>query len=143
MLHIRPVQIIDAEPLLRLVRLFPTPTPPDDVAYRAALLEKLLDGNSFLAVAERGSTLVGYVSGYCHATFYAGGKTAWVDELFVLEQFRQLGGGRALMNALEVWAVQRDCKLVSLATAGARAFYERLGYATKASYYKKYLDPRT
>lgn len=143
MLHIRPAQTIDAEPLLRLVRLFPTPTPPDDVAYRAALQEKLVDGNSFLAVAQEGSTLVGYVSGYCHTTFYAGGKTAWVDELFVLEQFRQLGGGRALMNAFEVWAAQRGCKLVSLATAGARAFYERLGYATKAGYYKKYLDTQT
>src|SRR5437868_4760877 len=58
MLHIRPAQTIDAEPLLRLVRLFPTPTPPDDVAYRAAFQEKLVDGNSFLAVAETDQILV-------------------------------------------------------------------------------------
>jgi GNAT superfamily N-acetyltransferase len=83
--------------------------------------------------------LVGYGSGYCHQTFYAGGNTAWLDELFVLERLRHLGIGRALTSEFESWAVQRSCKLVSLATAGAGAFYERMGYASKAGYYKKYL----
>ena len=36
----------------------------------------------------------------------------------------------------EEWAAQCDCKLVGLATASATAFYERLGYASKAGYYK-------
>ena len=139
MVHIRRARSDDEASLLGLVRLFPTPTPTADVAYRAAFEEKVTSANSFLAIAEQSATLVGYVSGYCHPTFYAGGNTAWVDELFVLEPFRQLGTGRGLMNAFEIWATQRSCKLVSLATAGAGAFYERLGYTTKAGYYKKYL----
>lgn len=137
--HVRLAQTSDETPLLELVRLFPTPDPPPGAAYTTAFHQKLTDENSFLAVAEHSSTLVGYVSGYCHPTFYARGPTAWIDELFVIEQFRQLGIGRALMNAFELWATQRGCKLVSLATARAGTFYERLGYATKAGYYKKYL----
>ena len=52
--------------------------------------------------------LVGYVSGYCHATFYAGGVTAWVDELLVLEPIRGTGIGRQLMDAFEQWAKDRE-----------------------------------
>jgi GNAT superfamily N-acetyltransferase len=138
MVRIRPAQPNDEAPLLTLVRLFPTPTPPDEAAYAAAFRDKLADENAFLAVAEQGSALVGYASGYSHLTFYAGGRTAWMDELFVLEQFRHVGIGRALMSEFESWAAQRNCKLVSLATAGAGAFYEQLGYVSKAGYYKKY-----
>jgi hypothetical protein len=84
MIHVRPAQPNDQETLFDLVRLFPTPTPPTDGAYSAAFRAKLLDSSSFLAVAEDGAALVGYVSGYCHTTFYAGGKTAWIDELLVV-----------------------------------------------------------
>jgi GNAT superfamily N-acetyltransferase len=139
MIRIRPAHANDETALLALVRLFPTPTPTGDVAYTTAFHAKLLDPASFLAVAEQASALVGYVSGYCHATFYAGGNTAWIDELLVLEALRRRGVGRALMSAFETWAEQHSCKLVSLATAGAGAFYERLGYTSKAGYYKKYL----
>ena len=42
--------------------------------------------------------------------------------------------------AFEEWAGQNHCVLVSLATAGAKEFYEALGYEAKASYFKKYLS---
>jgi GNAT superfamily N-acetyltransferase len=81
--------------------------------------------------------LVGYVSGYCHATFYTGGVTAWVDELLVLEPIRGSGIGRQLMDAFEQWAKDRESVLVSLATRGAAAFHEHRGYTSKAGYYKE------
>jgi GNAT superfamily N-acetyltransferase len=140
MIQIRPANTNDGAALWALVRLFPTPTPPGEVAYTRAFHAKLLDPASFLAVAEQESTLVGYLCGYRHATFYAGGYTAWIDELLVLEAHRRRGVGRALMNTFETWAEEHACKLVSLATAGAAAFYERLGYTSKAGYYKKYLS---
>ena len=90
----------------------------------AALNAKLPDPFSCLFVAEHQERLVGYVSGYCHATFYAGGPTAWVDELLVSEPLRGTGIGRQLMDAFERWAQHRQCVLVSLATRGAAAFYE-------------------
>jgi GNAT superfamily N-acetyltransferase len=139
MVSIRPAQPNDEAALLTLVRLFPTPTPPDEAAYAAVFRGKLADENSYLAVAEQGLALVGYGSGFSHQTFYASGRTAWLDELFVLEQFRHVGIGRALVSEFESWAAQRNCKLVSLAAAGAGAFYEQLGYVSKAGYYKKYL----
>ena len=62
-----------------------------------------------------------------------------VDELFVTSEYRERGIGRQLMGAFEAWALGRGCILVSLATRGAGPFYERLGYAATAEYFKKYL----
>ncbi|MDO8631754.1 MAG: GNAT family N-acetyltransferase [Phycisphaerales bacterium] len=129
----------DESPLFELVRLFPTPTPPGSQQFARALDSKLSDTSACLLVAEHEAQLVGYVSGYCHFTFYAGGQTAWVDELLVIEPLRGTGIGRELMDAFEQWAKDRHSVLVSLATRGAAAFYEHRGYTSKAGYYKKYL----
>jgi GNAT superfamily N-acetyltransferase len=109
-----------------------------------ALAAKLPDPSSCVFVAEHERRLVGYVSGYCHPTFYAGGPTAWVDELLVIEARRGTGIGRQLMDAFERWAKDRQSVIVALATHGAAAFYERRGYTSRAGYYKKYLaiDPQ-
>ena len=77
--------------------------------------------------------------GTATVTFYAGGQTAWVDELLVIEALRGTGIGRELMDAFEQWAADRQSVLVSLATRGAATFYEHRGYTSKAGYYKKYL----
>ena len=139
MATIRPAVASDASALFELVRAFPTPTPPTPEQFSRALDSKLSDASAGLLVAEHGMELVGYVSGYCHSTFYASGPTAWVDELLVIEGFRGTGIGRQLMDAFEQWAQDRQSVLVSLATRGAAAFYEHRGYASTAGYYKKYL----
>jgi GNAT superfamily N-acetyltransferase len=99
----------------------------------------LADLSSTLFVAEVEGRVVGYLAGYRHVTFYAAGYVAWVDEIFVSAHARRMGIGKSLMESFEQWAIERDCVLVGLATGGASAFYERLGYASKAGYYKKYL----
>ena len=99
----------------------------------------LADLSSALFVAEVDGRVVGYLSGSRHVTFYAAGYVANVDEIFVSADARKMGIGTSLMGSFEHWAVERDCVLVGLATRGASAFYERLGYASKAEYYKKYL----
>jgi GNAT superfamily N-acetyltransferase len=129
----------DERELFALARAFPTPTAPDFSAFRHAFESMLADLSAALFVAEVDERLVGYLAGYRHVTFYAAGYTAWVDEIFVSAHARDMGIGKRLMETFEHWAVQRDCKLVGLATAGASAFYERLGYASKAGYYKKTL----
>ena len=72
----------------------------------------------------------------CHATFYEGGVTAWVDELLVLEP-----GPCAVPESVdrsftlfEHWSNDWKSVLVSLATRGAAAFYEHRGYTAKAGY---------
>ena len=139
MTAVRPAASTDAGALAGLVAGFPTPTPPSADAFARAFHAKLADPKSCQLVAEQDGQLVGYVSGYCHPTFYARGQTAWVDEILVDESSRGRGLGRLLMEAFEEWARGHDCVLVSLATRGTTGFYEHLGYSSRASYYKKYL----
>lgn len=142
MVHIRLGQLSDEARLFELARAFPTPTPPGIDVFAIVLRAKLADPSSHLSVAQHEGSLIGYVAGYSHTTFYAGGSTAWVDELLVDAAFRGRGIGRSLMDAFEAWAGSQSCKLVSLATRGAGPFYERLGYTSSAEYYKKYLNDR-
>ena len=137
---IRPATATDHEALFRLVSTFPTPTPPNAGQFAAAFRLMHSDRSACVLVAECDGALVGYLSGYTHHTFYAGGATAWVDEVLVTESLRGEGIGRQLMAAFEAWSNEKKCVLVSLATRGAAPFYEHLGYATKAAYYKKYLN---
>lgn len=130
----------DERELFVLARAFPTPTPPEVSAFHHAFESMLADLSAALFVAEVDGRLVGYLAGYRHVTFYADGYTAWIDEVFVSTDAREMGIGTRLMESFEQWAAQRGCTLVGLATAGASAFYERRGYVSKAGYYKKYLS---
>ena len=109
--------------------------------FRAILQSKLADSRSAIFVAELGTRLSWwYVSGSTRDAFYAAGATAWVDEILVVPDERGAGLGARLMNAFEAWAARQQCTHVALATRSAGPFYERLGYASRAEYFKKYLE---
>ena len=133
----------DERELFALARAFPTPTPPDLSTFRRAFESMLADLSSVIFVAEVDGRLAGYLCGNRHVTFYASGYTAWVDEIFIAPPHRRIGIGTGLMDGFEAWAAQRGCTLVGLATGGASGFYERLGYASTAGYFKKYLRSST
>ena len=139
MVHIRTARQRDEAQLFALVRTFPTPTRPDADTFKCAFRSKLTDPSAFVAVAAIDDSLVGYVSGYSHPTFYVGGDTASVDELLVDAEWRGQGIGRDLMKVFETWACTNRCKTVSLATRSASRFCEHLGYEPRAEYYRKYL----
>lgn len=139
--RVREAKVGDARELIELIRSFPTPTPQRAGNLEATLRRHLDDPAAYVGVADGGDQLLGYVLAYRHATFYAG-ETAWTDELLVAESARRCGIGRSLMQAVETWAHEHQCALVGLATAGAREFYEHIGYASQAGYYKKYLRGR-
>ena len=141
LLKVRRATVSDEFELFSLVRLFPTPTPPNRETFAGALRLKLRDADAFLAVAELGGRLVGYVAGDAHETFYAGGKVAWVDEILVAEDARRQGIGRALMAEFEAWAENGRCRLIGLATRAAATFYEELGFEDSSGYFKRYLRP--
>jgi GNAT superfamily N-acetyltransferase len=137
---VRAVASGDELELFDLASLFPTPTPSTFDRFRAILQSKLADPRSAIIVAVSDSRLVGYVSGSTRDAFYAAGATAWVDEIFVVPNERGAGIGARLMNAFEAWAARQQCTQVALATRSAGPFYERLGYASRAEYFKKYLE---
>lgn len=138
---VRRARASDLEGFTALVRLFPAPALPDVNCIRTRFLAAISDPKAYVAVAvDSDGAIAGYLSGYRHFAFYAGGETAWCDEVLVREDRRRRGIGRQLMRGFELWATRNRCILVSLATAGAKEFYHALGYATKASYFKKYLS---
>jgi GNAT superfamily N-acetyltransferase len=92
-----------------------------------------------LLLATDGDTCLGYLLGFRHLTFYANGPVAWVEEVFVRDDRRGLGVGRALMEEFGRWAAGRGCALVALATRRAAPFYRALGYEDSAVYFRKVL----
>jgi len=95
-----------------------------------------------VAVTGAGDDCVGYLLGFEHLTFYANGRVAWVEEVFVRDGLRGQGIGRALMTAFEWWARERGCALAALATRRAAPFYHALGYEDSATYLRKLLHER-
>jgi GNAT superfamily N-acetyltransferase len=107
----------------------------------------LAAGHACLLVAVTGADAAGdgcagYLLGFEHLTFYANGRVAWVEEVFVRGDQRGRGIGRALMTSFERWARGRGCALVALATRRAAPFYHALGYEDSAAYLRKLLPER-
>ena len=139
MIKIREAKKDDAEGVIALAKEFPSSTKLDETFFHLAWDKKLTDPNSYIGVAEVGSSIVGYVSGYLHLAFYANGTTFWVDEIFVKADKRKNGVGRNLMESIVPWIGSRDCKLIALATNNAKEFYSELSFQDSARYFKKYI----
>src|SRR5215208_6252170 len=106
----------DAEAVLALARDFATSFVVDPTAFGASFSSLLADPHACLLVAEQGEQIVGYLLGFEHATLYANGPVAWVEEITVRTQHRRRGVGRLLMQGIEGWAAARGVRLVGLAT---------------------------
>jgi GNAT superfamily N-acetyltransferase len=114
----------------------------DPSRFRLSYPALLADDGACLLLAVDGAGRLGYLLGFAHRTFYANGPVAWVEEIFVRDEYRGDGAGRALMSAFEQWAAGRGCALVALATRRAASFYHALGYEDSAVYFRKVLsDP--
>ncbi|WP_254562824.1 GNAT family N-acetyltransferase [Dyadobacter diqingensis] len=109
-------------------------------SYLTSNFSKFIDNDRHcLVVAVKNEVVVGYVSGYFHDTIYACGLVAYVDEIVVDVNHRAMKIGAALMTVFEKTSKEKGCVIVSLATYGAKSFYEALGYKSNAGYFKKYL----
>ena len=123
-----------------LAQSFAFSRPSFDAHYPALLAA----GHACLLVAVTGADAaagdcVGYLLGFEHLTFYANGRVAWAEEVFVRGDLRGCGIGRALMTTFEEWARGRGCALAALATRRAAPFYRALGYQESAAYLRKLL----
>ena len=99
----------------------------------------LKNGSSIVLKAEIDGKIIGYCLGFIHPAFYANGKIAWLEEIYVNEKLRKKGVGKLLMSEFESWAKDRDCILCALATRRASEFYTAIGYEDSAVYFKKNL----
>jgi GNAT superfamily N-acetyltransferase len=134
----------DLDAVFELVNDFVTSFWLDRAAFEASFELLCADESAWLHVAEvEGEGVVGYCLGFDHFTFYANGRVSWVEEIMVDEEMRGLRIGRQLMDAFEVWAVERGSALVALATRRAGGFYTALGYEDSATYFRKLLDATT
>lgn len=136
---IRDATAEDGAALMQLAISFAASFAVEEASFHAAFVELLGDPAASLLVAESEGSVVGYLLGFEHLTFYANGRVAWVEEIVVREECRRSGVGASLMHSFERWAAARGCKLVALATRRAAPFYQALGYEESAVYFRKRL----
>lgn len=134
---IRPATFSDGSTIFALVNQLHESISVEDAEFRDVFPGVLRDPNHCCVVIEVDAVVVGYASGYMRVALASSRRIAFLDEIVIKPELRGCGLGRSLMAAFEEWARNHHCKLVALATGGARGFYERLGYSTRAGYYKK------
>ena len=103
-------------------------------------------GRIFVAEAEDGSLLGWGVVHRDEDDVYVVGKErafAFIAELFVVEEARGKGVGRAFIAAAEDWARAQGLKVMQIGVlpgnTRAKAIYERAGYVPYAIQLRKYL----
>ena len=127
----------DEGAVFRLAAALATSFTVEESVFRVSFAALLENPDAYLAVAEVGGEVVGYVLGFRHLAFFANGPVAWVEETMVEEPHRRCGVGGRLMAGAEAWASAGGCKLVALATRRAADFYRSLGYEESATYFRK------
>jgi len=138
---VRRARLDDTDALWPLVEAFASTTTPTHERFTTTFAAVVLRPDVRVLVAQEGGAVVGYLLAQLQPTFFADGPVAWVQEVMVDERVRGAGVGRALMSAAEDWARDRGAAYVALASRRAGGFYEALGYAPSATFYKRALDP--
>ena len=138
-IRIREAQLEDVEFVLPLVKEFVTSFEIEERSYRQSFGRLIDSREATILVSEYEGTLIGYCLGFCHDTFYANGKVAWLEEIMVSSVHRREGIGQSMMASFEQWAKAQGCVLSALATRRASRFYLALGYEESATYYRKLL----
>ena len=106
-------------------------TPPDAAARRRILRDVFSRKRINLLVALVGTKHVGYALYYYTYSSFLGRPTLYLEDLFVLEEFRSKGVGNALFRACAKEAVRQGCRRMEWSVLkwnrGAILYYEKLG----------------
>lgn len=102
------------------------------------------DDKTRVFVAEAGGTVVGVATVHVRLTLNHEHPLAQLTLLVVDETRRGQGVGRALVDRVEQFAQEWDCRRIVVTTAlqraGAHAFYDRIGYRHTGRRYGKDFD---
>ena len=108
-------------------------------AYNNVMRPREDETNVLYVAADQDGQVVGYTLMSVSRLLHAAGLTAHLQELVVDETARGAGIGSALVEANELYAVERGVRQLTMSTARAGDFYRRLGYNVTAEFYKKIL----
>lgn len=138
--QIRPLQPNDLPGVMLLHReLGWNPAFKADGSTLAQRLASLItEESALLLVAEHDQHVVGYVHGEIVTHLLFAGRELLITEVFVRERVRNLGVGKALMNAIEDEAAKRKCFRISVLNSREResykrGFYPALGYEERVN----------
>ncbi len=96
---------------------------------------KLAKENAFLFVAEYDGKIVGYIFGWIERrskNYWKTSKYGYICDLFVKEEYRKKGIGKALLKEAEEWFKKRGISKIFLEVYfdnPAREYYMRQGYS--------------
>jgi len=135
MLRVRKTEQADAPQLLGLIKAladYEKLPPPDEAAQQRLVRDLFADRPKVESLlVETEEQVVGYTFFFeTYSTFLAR-STLYLEDLFVLPEFRGIGAGSALFRAMAREAIARDCGRMEWAVLDwnqlAIDFYERFG----------------
>jgi GNAT superfamily N-acetyltransferase len=104
---------------------------PSDAEIAAAVLDLIDDERTDILLA--GEPAVGFAQLRFRTSVWTGSEDAWLEDVFVVEQARRGGAGRALVERCIDRARARGCRRIQLDTnernEPALALYESLGFS--------------
>jgi GNAT superfamily N-acetyltransferase len=142
-IEIRNATDADCAPLAPLLEQLGYPTTAAEIAPR--LKRFGIHGPAVALVAAKQGSVVGVATGHLMATIHAATEGAYLTTLVVSSEVRGQGIGRLLVEAIEAWAREHNCKRLIVTTALHRTethkFYERLEFDFTGRRYVKKLSP--
>ena len=129
----------DSEVIFLMAKAMATSFEVNKPDFLTSFNEIITENDSICLVAEIEEKIIGYLIGFDHRAFFANGRVSWVEEIYVVENFRRRGIGKKLMDEFEEWNLKRGSKLIALATRRASDFYSAIGYEESATYFRKLL----
>ena len=134
-IHFRPAEASDANALLPMIRALceHDGTPFDEAGVRRALAQVVADDSlGRVWLAEWGNDPAGYVVLTFGFSLEFGGRDAFIDELYVREEFRGRGLGRRAIELAERACRERGIGALHLeverANPTAQELYRRSGF---------------
>ena len=133
--HIRPLQPGDIDDVMQLHReLGWNPAfQADGTTLRQRLESLTSEANALLLVAELDGQVKGYIHGQIVTYLLFAGREMLISEVFVMQEVRGKGIGKALIATIEAEAARRRCFRISVLNSREResykrGFYPSLGY---------------
>jgi GNAT superfamily N-acetyltransferase len=129
----------DSDHVFLMAKTMATSFDVDAVNFKNSYADILKNSDSICFIAESNNKPIGYLLGFDHPAFYANGRVSWMEEIYVVDDYRKKGIGRMLTDEFEQWCAERKSKLIGLATRRAADFYKSMDYEESAIFFRKLL----